>query len=255
MGEELRKPSGDISGQSEQLDGKTAGRSNGDSSRDTRPTNAKIGGTGRTDGGTGRTDGGTAEKEIVPQMVTVEQASEEQKRQERNARRRERYARQKAENGETVKPRKVSGSKAKNEPQGVDQNQINALFSAVTCMVASRPNMSHWLLDEKEIMSITTPLCNVLNKYEVFQKVGENTSEIALAVACVSVFAPRVMISVQQMKANKPNVPVKKEKTKHDENRETKGSNQNNNSGNDGRASANGSVDGFSLPSYFTTGY
>lgn len=213
----------------------------------------------RTDTTGGRTDtaGGKAgEKDRVSDNTEQNLLTDEQKREERNRRRRERYAEQK---GTIPKPRKVRKTKTANT---IDTTEIDKVLCNISTIVASRPNMAHWQLSEQEVHTITQPLGNILQKYGLFDKVTENSNEIALVVACVSVFAPRIMVSVAVAKQNakpKENVRVEKPKAKTggDNNakskteRKVKESAGNRNGGN----AANGTNHNVDVPSYYLSGY
>lgn len=159
---------------------------------------------GRTDGGTA--DGGTTktkEKDNLGLALLTEEEQKqysvaddkEKKRLLRNAKRRERYAKQKADNGESVKPRKVN-KKATAKKDDIDRTQINNVITSLSGVIASRPNCSHWQLSNEEVDTITKPLCEMLKESEVFTKVAEHSNEIALVTACLTVFAPRVVTTV-----------------------------------------------------------
>lgn len=215
--------------------------------------------TGRTDTAGGRTDtaGGKAgEKDGISGIVEQNLLTDEQKREERNRRRRERYAEQK---GTTPKPRKVRKTKTANT---IDTTEIDKVLCNISTIVASRPNMAHWQLTEQEVHTITQPLGNILQKYGLFDKVTENSNEIALVVACVSVFAPRIMVSVAVAKQNakpKENVRVEKPKvqTGGDNNDKSKTERKvkesvRDRSGGNATSVTNSNVD---VPSYYLSGY
>ena len=192
---------------------------------------------GRTDGRSdrrtdGRTDGkAEVKKEVVSGLASVD--DDEQKRLERNAKRRERYAAQKAANGGTVKPRKVNSKKA--QADTIDTTQINALIATLSAIVASRPDCEHWLLTEKEIDSITQPMAKMLAESEALSKINENSNQIALVIACVSVFAPRLFVTAQKMKEKKEREKIVKQPIT-----KTKGSVEKSGRGNDKRSAADG---------------
>lgn len=200
MGEKLTERNGEIDGKANEQ-----GRAGGINSDSTSTTSAgSTGGrAGGRDGGNGTDENKTGEK-IIPQLVTVDdgKTDEERKREERNAKRRERYAKQKAENGQSVKPRKVNQSKKQNETT-FDRTQINALILSLSAIVASRPNCEQWLLTESEVDAITKPLCAMIAESDKLEMIAQNSNQIALAVACISVFAPRLLVTVQKAKEEK----------------------------------------------------
>ena len=214
----------------------TSGNGKGEASAsastpDTRTASGRT--DGRSDGRTdGRTDGkAEVKKEVVSGLASVD--DDEQKRLERNAKRRERYAAQKAANGGTVKPRKVNSKKAQSD--AIDTTQINALIATLSAIVASRPDCEHWLLTEKEIDSITQPLSKMLAESEALSKINENSNQIALVIACVSVFAPRLFVTAQKMKEKKEREKIVKQPIT-----KTKGSVEKSGRGNDKRSAADG---------------
>lgn len=163
------------------------------------PDTGRTGGSG---GNTGGSTGGNTKEKIVPQMVSVDEPlTEEQKKAERNRRRRERYAAEKAESGQTVKPRKVNKAKKNESPvSNFSNEQLNALLVSTSAVIASRPNCQHWLLTEAEADSITKPLLAMIAESEKLELIAKNSNQIALAIACITIFAPRLFITIQQSK-------------------------------------------------------
>lgn len=174
-----------------EVGGRTTGESTtSGSSTDTR---TKSGGSrGDRSGGSGRKT--TAEKEIVSTVVDVE----EQKRLERNAKRRERYAKQKAEG--TLKPKKVNNKKTK---EVIETNQIETLIKTVSVMVSSRKGQEHWLLLDSEVKAIAEPLTNILKDSNAFSSISEHSNAVALVVACITIILPRTIKSVTDINAKK----------------------------------------------------
>ena len=185
------------------------GGSTGSSSTDTTTSSGGIGRRGRNEQSTDTSATTTGEqKEIIPELAILNDKEKEQydkadekekKRILRNAKRRERYAKQKAE----PKPKKVNKKSGKTDE--IDRTQINAVISGLTTAIASRPNCQHWMMSNEEIDSITKPLCNMLKESELFEKTLEHSNEIALVTACMTVFAPRIFTTVL----------IEKEKNKH----------------------------------------
>ena len=89
-------------------------------------------------------------------------------------------------------------------------------------MVASREGMSHWLISESEAKQISEPLANIIEKSEQLKSLGEHADAFALVTACLMIFAPRVIITLQTNKAKKG---VKKINGKY--NNETKSTDSN----------------------------
>ena len=203
--------------------GGSGGSAKGTSSTDTR---TKSGGSrgDRSGGSGGKT---TTEKEVISTMVDVE----EQKRLERNAKRRERYAKQKAEG--TLKPKKVNNKKTK---EVIETNQIETLLKTVSVMVSSRKGQEHWLLLDSEVKAIAEPLTNILKDSEAFSSISEHSNAVALVIACITIILPRTIKSISDINKKKKE---RKEVIKNVELRTSKRKNINNDTGNNRNTSAN----------------
>ena len=204
------------------------GNTKSTSSTDTGTT---AGGTGGT--GTGRTGGKTTgEKEVVSTMVDVE----EEKRLERNRKRRERYAKQKAEG--TQKPKKVNTKKAK---EVIDTNQIETLIKTISVMVSSRPGQEHWLLLDSEVKAIAEPLTNILKDSNAFNSISEHSNAVALVIACITIILPRTIKSITDLNKKKKK---EKEVKKNVELRGSQRKNITNDKRNNGNTTANDTHNG-----------
>ena len=84
-----------------------------------------------------------------------------------------------------------------------DSESVEKLLLTVSSVVATRKGMEHWQLSKQECKTIAEPLVEVMDKYDVSKTFADNAPEIALAVACISVAVPRVMISAQKRKVKK----------------------------------------------------
>ena len=184
------------------------GSTKSSSSTDTR---TRTGGTGGT--GTGGTGGTTGEKEVISTMADVE----EEKRLERNRKRRERYAKQKAEG--TQKPKKVNTKKSK---EIIDTTQIETLIKTISVMVSSRPGQEHWLLLDSEVKALAEPLTNILKDSSAFSSISEHSNAVALVIACITIILPRTIKSITDIskkkkkeKEVKKNVELRGSKTKN----------------------------------------
>ena len=171
--------------------------------------------TGRTGGtGTGGTGGTTANKEkVISTMADVE----EEKRLERNRKRRERYAKQKAEG--TQKPKKVNTKKTK---EVIETSQIETLIKTISVMVSSRPGQEHWLLLDSEVKALAEPLTNILKDSNAFSSISEHSNAVALVIACITIILPRTIKSITDVskkkkkeKEVKKNVELRGSKTKN----------------------------------------
>ena len=189
-------------------------------------TGTRTGGTGGT--GTGGTGGTTANKEkVISTMVDVE----EEKRLERNRKRRERYAKQKAEG--TQKPKKVNTKKTK---EVIDTTQIETLIKTISVMVSSRPGQEHWMLLDSEVKALSEPLTNILKDSNAFSSISEHSNAVALVIACITIILPRTIKSVTDLSKKKKK---EKEVKKNVELRGSQRKNISNVKGNDRNISSN----------------
>ena len=198
------------------------------SAKSTSSTN--TGTTGRTGGtGTGGTGGKTTgEKEVISSVADVE----EEKRLERNRKRRERYAKQKAEG--TQKPKKVNTKKTKDV---LDTNQIETLIKTISVMVSSRQGQEHWLLLDSEVKAISEPLTNILKDSNAFSSISEHSNAVALVIACITIILPRTIKSITDISKKKKK---EKEVKKNVELRGSQRKNITNDKRNNGNTTANG---------------
>lgn len=243
------------------------GRSSGGTSTTTTSTTSTTGG-GSGSGGSERNTGtGKAETiktgelseislltdEEKAQYATADEA--EKKRLIRNAKKRQRYAEKKQANGQDVKPRKVKGAKKEEQP-ALDVTQLNMIVASLSAVVASRPNCEHWLLNEKEINSITVPLSKMLAESQAFANMGQYSNQIALCMACITVFMPRLIVTVQKQKevkkiartGQRTDTNVTDERVRPTG--EKKDSNTGTNRGNVKQSSSNGKDNADSIPFY-----
>ena len=169
------------------------------STKSTSSTDTGTNNGGRTGGtGTGGRTGGktTTEKEVISTVANVDK--EEQKRLERNAKRRERYAKQKAEG--TLKPKKVNTKKTK---EVIETNQIETLIKTISVMVSSREGQEHWLLLDSEVKAISEPLTNILKDSNAFNSISEHSNAVALVIACITIILPRTIKSISDINKKK----------------------------------------------------
>ena len=185
--------------------------------------------TGTSGGSGGKT---TTEKEIVSSMADVE----EEKRLERNRKRRERYAKQKAEG--TLKPKKVNNKKTK---EVIETNQIETLIKTISVMVSSRPGQEHWLLLDSEVKAIAEPLTNILKDSNAFSSISEHSNAVALVIACITIILPRTIKSITDISKKKKK---EKEVKKNVELRGSKTKNITNDKRNNGNTTANDTHNG-----------
>lgn len=193
IGENSKQPIGEIkkpfkTGKS----GNTGDASTAD--RNTSSLNTERTGDGGTgDGRTGNT-AGQAEKEnpVVVPVLDNSKTDEKKKLDEKNARRRELYAKKKEENGGSYKPRKTRQTKKENP---VNDESLKIFINTIFGLVASRPGCEHWLLSEEEVKKLSEPLAKILANSQAFAGLGEHSNEVALVMACLTIFVPRLTIS------------------------------------------------------------
>lgn len=209
----------------------TGGTGGDTKSKSPTDTGTRTRGTGGT--GTGGTGGKTVgEKEVVSTMVDVE----EEKRLERNRKRRERYAKQKAEG--TQKPKKVNTKKSKDV---IDTTQIETLIKTISVMVSSRPGQEHWLLLDSEVKALAEPLTNILKDSDAFSSISEHSNAVALVIACITIILPRTIKSISDISKKKKK---EKEVKKNVELRGSKTKNITNDKRNNGNTTANDTHNG-----------
>ena len=228
MGESIIKQVEPINRETGTGTGGTGGDTKSKSSTDTGTRTRGTGGTGT--GGTGGKTGG--EKEVVFTMADVE----EEKRLERNRKRRERYAKQKAEG--TQKPKKVNTKKTK---EIIDTNQIETLIKTISVMVSSRQGQEHWLLLDSEVKAIAEPLTNILKDSNAFNSISEHSNAVALVIACITIILPRTIKSITDISKKKKK---EKEVKKNVELRGSQRKNITNDKRNNGNTTANDTHNG-----------
>lgn len=182
-----------------------AGRTDSESTNSKTGTGTPTGtGTGTgTSAGTGTSSGREKTKEVVSGLADVTD-EEERKRLERNAKRREAYARKKMEQGKEYKPKKVNSTTTKKSQNTfATTEQITAILSTISMIVASRPECAHWQLTPTEIESLATPISNMISKSDAISDLAEHSDAIALVTACATIFVPRGIISLQNRKEKK----------------------------------------------------
>ena len=205
--------------------GGNGGSTKSTSATDTRTTAGGTGGSGGTGGTGGKT---TKQKEVISSVANVDK--EEQKRLERNAKRRERYAKQKAEG--TLKPKKVNTKKSK---EVIDSSQIETLIKTVSVMVSSRQGQEHWLLLDSEVKAIAEPLTNILKESNAFNSISEHSNAVALVIACITIILPRTIKSISDVNKKKKK---EKEVLKNDKSRTSERKNNRNDKRNVGNVTA-----------------
>jgi hypothetical protein len=82
------------------------------------------------------------------------------------------------------------------------KNTATAVLQTVFGVVASRAG-EHWNISKDEADNITTPLVNILNKYDMFKKVTKNMDSINLVMAIGAFAIPRAMVQMEIIKQQK----------------------------------------------------
>ena len=138
-------------------------------------------------------------------MATVEKSYEEKKEEyDKKQAEREKAGIKQEEPLKVVEGTAVAEEKPKRKrtprkkKTTVDSETIEKLLFTVSGIVASRKDCEHWQLTKQECKTIAEPLVEVLDKYDVAKSFADNAPEISLAIACISVMFPRVMISSQK---------------------------------------------------------
>lgn len=104
---------------------------------------------------------------------------------------------------EPQKKQKRKPRKKKEESTNFNADQISGLILSASAVVASRPEMSVWMLREEEAKQLATPIANMIAKSEKLQNMGEYADAIALVTASLVIFAPRAMMYADQQKKKK----------------------------------------------------
>ena len=164
--------------------------------------------TGSRTTGTGtrtRTRTRTKEKEKISGLASVEKSYEEKKEEyDKKQSEREKAGIKQEEPLKVVEGTAVAEEKPKRKrttrkkKTTVDSESVEKLLLTVSSVVATRKGREHWQLSKQECKTIAEPLVEVMDKYDVSKSFADNAPEISLAVACISVAVPRVMISSQK---------------------------------------------------------
>lgn len=95
------------------------------------------------------------------------------------------------------KPKKAKATRTKATKTVFEAEQIDSILVAVFDLIASRPNMGAWKITKQEAHTVSVPLCEVLEKYDQLSAFTQNSAEIALIVACISLFVPRLIATAK----------------------------------------------------------
>lgn len=101
------------------------------------------------------------------------------------------------------KPKRGRKSKKSLSNDTLTAEQFSALIVSVSAMIASRDGMQHWMITDSEAQQIAKPLSNIIAKSESLKSLGEHADAFALITACIMIFAPRLIITMQTKKKKK----------------------------------------------------
>lgn len=113
---------------------------------------------------------------------------------------------------EAPKPRKPRTRKttakelAKEERKEQTSKMLAGLLGTGSMIVAQRAG-GHWAFTEQECLSISKPMVEIIDQYDLLDKMGEYGHFIALAGALAMVVVPRTMYSLQIRKDRKVKAP------------------------------------------------
>jgi hypothetical protein len=102
------------------------------------------------------------------------------------------------------RPKGSNASKKEKETK-LNSNDIAPLVSTVFSLVSLKAG-EHWSLSDAEAESITKPLCNILDKLNLTEKVSNLSDGAGLVLALIVIVAPRVMISASLKKETKEKI-------------------------------------------------
>lgn len=105
-------------------------------------------------------------------------------------------------NEQSTKKKKSTRKKKKST---VDPLQVATLITSISSIVATRIG-EHWRLTDEEAHAIAEPLTNIMERHGIIEKVGEYGDYISLTSALVVTILPRVMLTMELRKQNKPSV-------------------------------------------------
>jgi hypothetical protein len=104
----------------------------------------------------------------------------------------------------------TSNDKKKTANAAAYKNDVSQLIQGVFGLISLKAG-AHWNVSQAEADQISSPLCNILAKMNVLEKVATVSDGAALVVAAVSIVVPRVVITAAQVKDKK----AKKEDVKN----------------------------------------
>jgi hypothetical protein len=130
------------------------------------------------------------------------------------------------------KPRESKTPNKENENKSIDNTKdIQMLIEGTFAIVALKAGQ-HWVVSPAESIQIAKPLSNILNKYNLADKVSTVSDPIALLIACGMIVFPRLMIGKmtdekKQKEVLKNNGAITESKPKQQERNNSNTSGQN----------------------------
>lgn len=127
---------------------------------------------------------------ILPTMTAEEKKKEAARIRAKKARDRKKAEKEAAE-------KKAAGKDMFNN------EQLTTLLVTLSAVLAARPGCGHWQLSQMEAQQIINPLCNIVKANTKIEDLGKYADHIALTIACVTILVPRLIVTVQQMQADR----------------------------------------------------
>lgn len=103
------------------------------------------------------------------------------------------------------KPKRKKGGRKKKSAGSVDTTQVAALIQSFSKIAATRLG-DHWVFSDEEALSIAEPLSRIMERHGVTEKLGEYADYIALLSAVTITVVPRMMVTREMAKREKPGV-------------------------------------------------
>lgn len=102
-----------------------------------------------------------------------------------------------SEDSDVPKPKKAK--KQSKKASIIEKNNITALVSGLFAIVSLRAG-EDWQISQAEAESISNPLCNMLEKMDIAEKVANVSDGAVLLVALFTIIAPRMITAMSKKK-------------------------------------------------------
>jgi len=87
----------------------------------------------------------------------------------------------------------------------IDALQVSLFLQTMTAVLATRPNMSAFILTKEEADQLAVPLSSIVGKNESIASVaGDYADHITLLIAAFTIFIPKFLLFKAQQELNKP---------------------------------------------------